>query len=27
VLFAVRTYRLIFRPELMAQGYQIKALE
>jgi TRAP-type transport system small permease protein len=27
VLIAVRTYRLIFRPELMAQGYQIKALE
>jgi TRAP-type C4-dicarboxylate transport system permease small subunit len=26
-LIAVRTYRLIFRPELMAGGYQIKPVE
>jgi TRAP-type transport system small permease protein len=27
LLIAVRTYRLIFRPELMADGYQIKPVE
>jgi len=27
VLIAVRTYRLIFRPDLMAGGYQIKPVE
>lgn len=27
VLIAIRTWRLIFRPELMAGGYQIKAVE
>ena len=27
LLIAVRTYRLIFRPELMADGYQIKLVE
>jgi TRAP-type C4-dicarboxylate transport system permease small subunit len=27
LLIAVRTYRLIFRPELMATGYQIKPVE
>src|SRR4051794_2481162 len=27
LLIAVRTYRLIFRPELMAGGYQIKPVE
>jgi TRAP-type C4-dicarboxylate transport system permease small subunit len=27
LLIAVRTYRLIFRPDLMADGYQIKPVE
>ena len=27
LLIAVRTYRLIFRPELMADGYQIRPVE
>jgi TRAP-type transport system small permease protein len=27
LLIAVRTYRLVFRPELMADGYQIKPVE
>jgi TRAP-type C4-dicarboxylate transport system permease small subunit len=27
LLIAVRTYRLVFRPELMAGGYQIKPVE
>jgi len=27
LLIAIRTWRLIFRPELMAGGYQIKAVE
>jgi len=27
LLIAVRTYRLVFRPELMRGGYQIKPVE
>jgi hypothetical protein len=27
LLIAIRTYRLIFRPELMADGYRIKPVE
>jgi hypothetical protein len=27
MLIAVRTYRLVFRPDLMPSGYQIKPVE